>query len=88
MHRDLKPENVLFDGETALVCDWGQAIEWRRGVTRSHFACGTDGYKAPELHHHLPYEGPLLDVWSLGAILYGAPHPLSHPVAPPHHSAQ
>lgn len=72
MHRDLKPENILFDGDTALVCDWGQACEWRRGQTRNHYACGTDGYKAPELFYQTPYEGPELDVWGLGCILFGA----------------
>ena len=73
VHRDLKPENVLFDGDTALVCDWGQACEWRKGQTRSYFACGTDGYKPPELHFQTPYEGPELDVWGLGVIVFGTP---------------
>ena len=32
--------------------------------------CGTPAYIAPEILREIPYEGPLVDVWSAGVVLY------------------
>ncbi|XP_047410231.1 sperm motility kinase 2B-like [Sciurus carolinensis] len=70
VHRDLKPENIMLDarGDIKLV-DFGAATRFRPGQKLRRF-WGTLPYLAPETVVREEYEGPPVDVWSLGVILY------------------
>ncbi|XP_048656960.1 sperm motility kinase 2B-like [Marmota marmota marmota] len=70
VHRDLKPENIMLDtrGNVKLI-DFGAATWFRAGEKLRRF-WGTLPYLAPESVLRQEYEGPPVDVWSLGVILY------------------
>ncbi|TFK23289.1 Pkinase-domain-containing protein [Coprinopsis marcescibilis] len=70
VHRDLKLENVLLDERCRVkLGDFGFTREYERGTFMETF-CGTTGYAAPEMLQGKKYQGPEVDVWSLGVILY------------------
>ncbi|KAF8880543.1 hypothetical protein BD779DRAFT_1675886 [Infundibulicybe gibba] len=70
VHRDLKLENVLLDERCRVkLGDFGFTREFERGAFMETF-CGTTGYAAPEMLEKKKYQGPEVDVWSLGIILY------------------
>lgn len=74
-HRDLKPENILLSGPSnrclIKITDFGLSKIVKDNTMLRTF-CGTPTYLAPEV---LLTAGngtytPLIDVWSLGVILY------------------
>lgn len=70
VHRDIKPENLLLceKGEVLKICDWGFAAQWAAGAYLTE-ACGSPHYAAPEIFKY-EYEGPEVDAWSAGVVLY------------------
>lgn len=72
-HRDLKPENLLlkksYNGWLVKIVDFGLSNTHEGGKLLST-ACGSPCYAAPEMIAGKKYNGPLVDIWSLGVILF------------------
>ncbi|XP_057553602.1 serine/threonine-protein kinase SIK1 [Hippopotamus amphibius kiboko] len=70
VHRDLKAENLLLDGNMDIkLADFGFGNFYKSGEPLSTW-CGSPPYAAPEVFEGKEYEGPQLDIWSLGVVLY------------------
>ncbi len=70
VHRDLKPENCVLDTKgTVKIIDFGLAARFVPGQLLKDF-CGSPEYAAPEVLREKPHEGPPIDVWALGVMLY------------------
>lgn len=68
IHRDIKPENILIDNNyNVVLIDWGLAFYQATG---EKIFCGSPNYASPEIVNRIPYDGPEIDVWSLGVVLY------------------
>ena len=82
IHRDLKPENIMFrkenDINSLVLCDFGLAQQ----ITGSSFVesrCGTLLFMAPEIINKRSYDS-LVDIWSIGIIMYILESGGSHPI--------
>jgi 5'-AMP-activated protein kinase catalytic alpha subunit len=71
IHRDVKLDNLLMTETMDLVklCDFGVSKAWHKGQLLND-QCGTPAYLAPEIILGQGYEGPYVDIWSLGVALY------------------
>ncbi|KAG7463394.1 hypothetical protein MATL_G00176090 [Megalops atlanticus] len=70
VHRDLKTENLLLDANMNIkLADFGFGNFYNTGEPLSTW-CGSPPYAAPEVFEGKEYEGPQLDIWSLGVVLY------------------
>lgn len=83
IHRDIKLDNILLDIHNNIkvsinyniayflkICDFGvgKQIKSRREIMYDQ--CGTPAYIAPEILKGSGYEGPPVDFWSAGVVLY------------------
>ncbi|KAJ3007027.1 hypothetical protein HKX48_009355, partial [Thoreauomyces humboldtii] len=70
VHRDLKPENLLLDGNKNIkIIDFGFVKLFDKSEQLQTF-CGSPVYASPEMILGLPYQGPEVDIWGLGVILF------------------
>ncbi|CAI5743714.1 unnamed protein product [Peronospora destructor] len=72
IHRDIKPENILVSSDSvAKIADFGTARIIMNETETISGAKGTPAFMAPEMFDiDATYQGPAVDVWSLGATLY------------------
>ncbi|KAA8899997.1 kinase-like domain-containing protein [Sphaerosporella brunnea] len=69
-HRDLKPENILLGRNNVIkVSDFGLSAISPKKIPISG-TCGSPHYAAPELVEGRSYDGRMVDIWSLGVVLY------------------
>lgn len=70
LHRDVKDENIIIDHTfNCKLIDFGSATFYKPGQMFSTFY-GTVEYCSPEVLKGCSYEGPELEMWSLGVLLY------------------
>ncbi|KAI5181270.1 serine/threonine protein kinase KIN1/2 [Nematocida sp. AWRm80] len=70
VHRDIKIENILVDSnDNAMLIDFGLSNFYEKEGFLGTF-CGSLYFAAPELLSGNLYEGPEIDIWSLGVVLY------------------
>ena len=70
VHRDIKVENILLDSNWRVkLADFGFSSIYKQGELLDIW-CGSPQYCAPELYKAQLYDGPKVDIWSLGVVLY------------------
>ena len=70
IHRDIKLDNILIDlNNNIKLCDLGVGKLIHEGEILTD-QCGTPAYIAPEILENKGYEGPPVDIWSSGVVLY------------------
>jgi serine/threonine-protein kinase SRK2 len=73
-HRDIKLENTLISsskmGCLIKICDFGYSKRPAVEQSSCKSIVGTPAYLAPEVLSNQPYNGPAVDVWSCGVLLY------------------
>ncbi|XP_061908794.1 NUAK family SNF1-like kinase 1 [Entelurus aequoreus] len=70
VHRDLKLENILLNEDlTVKLADFGLSSQYHKGSLLQTY-CGSPLYASPEIVTGLPYQGPEVDCWALGVLLY------------------
>lgn len=70
LHRDIKDENIIIDHNFHIkLIDFGSATFMEAGKMFSTFY-GTTEYCSPEVLAGNKYQGPELEVWSLGVTLF------------------
>jgi len=73
VYRDLKPENILLGGDGfPVLVDFG-FCKWLPPNERTHTACGTVEYMAPEIVT-LQGHGKEVDYWAAGVLLFELVH--------------
>jgi len=71
VHRDIKLENLLLDSFGCLkIADFGVSTLLKSPEQRLDDHCGTPSYIAPEVLLDSGYQGPPVDMWSAGIVLY------------------
>ncbi|KAJ0037049.1 hypothetical protein NL108_016691 [Boleophthalmus pectinirostris] len=71
VHRDLKAENVLFTLNGCVkVADLGFSTRLPHRCHLLDTLCGSPPYAAPELFQEQAYQGPPVDVWAMGVLLF------------------
>lgn len=73
IHRDLKSQSVVFNTDMDVkITNFGFSMSFH-GRKLSKF-CGSPTHAVRKLFLCQPYDGPVIDIWSLGAQLYRNDH--------------
>ncbi|CAB9530609.1 MAP kinase-activated protein kinase 2 (Fragment) [Seminavis robusta] len=68
IHRDIKPENLLIGAQSEIkIADFGWSVH--APTSRRNTLCGTLDYLPPEMVEGREHD-EMVDVWSLGILLY------------------
>ena len=71
IHRDIKLDNILIDlNNNIKLCDFGVGKIYNNINDKFTDQCGTPAYIAPEILLNKSYNGPPVDIWSSGVVLY------------------
>jgi serine/threonine-protein kinase len=74
VHRDIKPENILFDGERAMLCDFGVAravvVAAGDSISSSGLILGTPAYMSPEQAGGRGDLDARSDIYSFACVVY------------------
>lgn len=72
VHRDIKPTNLMWNGERAVILDYGagQWLERQLSTRMTTTVIGTSGYIANELLEDPKLVAPSLDCFSLGVVFH------------------
>ncbi len=73
VHRDIKPDNILIDGQGVVkLADLGLAKQLgsELHLTQTGAVMGSPYYMAPEQATDTKSAGPLVDIYSLGCVLF------------------
>ncbi|OBS57161.1 hypothetical protein A6R68_11714, partial [Neotoma lepida] len=70
IHRDLKPDNIMVDqnGKVKII-DFGLGTQIKPGEKLT-VIFGSYYFSAPELFLDKVHDGPKVDIWALGVVLY------------------
>ncbi|XP_063283598.1 NUAK family SNF1-like kinase 1 [Pelobates fuscus] len=70
VHRDIKLENILLDENLNVkLADFGLSSLYQKNQVLETY-CGSPLYASPEIVNGIPYQGPEVDCWALGVLLY------------------
>lgn len=77
-HRDLSLENTMIHENNLMIIDMGMAVRipfndrygTEKRLIQPQGACGKLSYMSPEIYQNLVFDGPAVDIWSAGAILF------------------
>jgi len=70
VHRDLKAENLLLDSDLNIkLIDFGLA-NIISPTKKFNTPCGSPNYAAPEIIRKEQYNGPEVDIWCVGVVLF------------------
>ncbi|CAO2628814.1 Sperm motility kinase Z [Lemmus lemmus] len=70
VHRDLKPDNIIVDSSGRVkIIDFGLGTKVRPGKQLDRPG-GPFQFGAPEFFLGVPYDGPKVDIWTLGVLLF------------------
>ena len=65
----MKLENAFLDSNlTIKVADFGLMKDYNNDVLKTKI--GTEGYMAPEINLHKTYDGPPVDIFACGVMLF------------------
>lgn len=70
VHTDLRAENMLYSEGVVILANFSSCKPFVKGTRALVSHSGSPHYSAPEIWHAKTFEGPEVDVWSLGVTAF------------------